>query len=130
MNADLKTFLAWFLRKNIVAALLLAKAFDTSRYGRVVTTGDGYIKTFEEKSVIEGDGWINAGIYLLQKKVVETISPDKICSLERELFPSLIPNNLYGYRGEGSFIDIGTPKSFEKAEKFFSGINSVFKTGD
>jgi len=127
VNADLKTFLAWFLRKNIVAALFLAKAFDTSRYGRVVISSDGHIETFEEKGGIEGDGWINAGIYLLQKRVVETIPPGKTFSLERELFPSLIDKKLYGYRCEGEFIDIGTPKSFLKAEKFFSGLNSVLE---
>lgn len=119
VNADLKTFLEWFLLKNIVAALLLAKTLDTSRFGRVVISSDGHIETFEEKGGIEGDGWINAGIYLLKKKVVETISPGKKFSLERELFPSLIDKKFYGYRYEGEFIDIGTPKSFLKAEKFF-----------
>ena len=120
VNADLETFLAWFLRKRIAAALLLAKVPDTNRYGRVATSNDGRIETFEEKGGIEGEGWINAGIYLLQKKVVETISPGKTFSLERELFPGLIGKKLYGYRCEGKFIDIGTPKSFLKAEKFFS----------
>ena len=127
VNADLKTFLAWFSQKNILAALLLAKALDTSRYGRVVTAGDGHIETFEEKGGFEGEGFINAGVYLLQKKVVETILPGKAFSLERELFPGLIGKKLYGYRCEGEFIDIGTPKSFLKVEKFFLGINSVLK---
>ena len=127
VNADLKTFLAWFLRKDIVAALLLAKTLDTSRYGRVVIASDDRIETFEEKGGIKGDGWINAGIYLFQKKVLETISPGKAFSLERELFPSLIGKKLYGYRCEREFIDIGTPKSFLKAEKFFSGLNSVLE---
>ena len=40
-NVDLKTFFAWFLRKNVVAALLLAKAFDISRYGRVCGLKEG-----------------------------------------------------------------------------------------
>jgi len=127
VNADLKTFLAWFLRKDTVAALLLAKTLDTSRYGRVVIASDDRIETFEEKGGIKGDGWINAGIYLLQKKFVETIPPGKAFSLERESFPSLIGKKLYGYRCEGEFIDIGTPKSFLKAEKFFSGLNSVLE---
>ena len=127
VNADLESFLEWFLQKNIVAALLLAKVVDTSRYGRVVSATDGHIKTFEEKGGIAGDGWINAGVYLLEKKVVETISPGQTFSLERELFPSLIGKKLYGYRCEEEFIDIGTPKSFLKAEKFFSGLNSVLK---
>jgi len=129
VNADLKTFLEWFLRKNIVAALLLAKTIDTSRYGRVVISRNGHIEIFEEKGGIEVDGWINAGIYLLQKKFVETIPLGKTFSLERELLPSLVGKKFYGYRCEGEFIDIGTPKSFLKAEKFFSGLNSALEPG-
>ena len=125
VNADLEIFLAWFLRNNIAGALVLAKALDTTRYGKVVIASDDCIESFEEKGGSEGEGWINAGIYLLKKKVVETISPYKPFSLERELFPSLIRNKLYGYRCEGEFIDIGTPKSFLKAEKFFHGLNNV-----
>ena len=127
VNADLETFLAWFLRKRIAAALLLAKVHDTNRYGRVVTSNDGRIETFEEKGGIEGEGWINAGIYLLQKKVVETISPGKTSSLERELFPGLIGKKIHGYHCEGEFIDIGTPKSFQESENFFSALNSVLE---
>jgi D-glycero-alpha-D-manno-heptose 1-phosphate guanylyltransferase len=122
VNADFKAFLEWFLRKNIIGALLLAKVLDSSRYGRVVTSSDDHIETFEEKGGFGGEGFINAGVYLLQKKVVETIPPGKTFSLERELFPSLIRNKLYGYECKGEFIDIGTPKSFLEAEKFFSGL--------
>jgi len=127
VNSDFEAFLEWFFRKNIVGAILQAKVLDVSRYGRILTASDGHIETFEEKGGSEREGWINAGIYLLQKKVVETIPSGKIFSLERELFPSLIGKNLYGYRCEGEFIDIGTPKSFLKAEKFFSGLNSVLE---
>ena len=121
-DVDFKAFLEWFLRKNIAVAIILAKALETSRYGRTVITDDGHIETFEEKGGFEGEGWINAGIYLVRKKVVESIPPGRSFSLERELFPSLIGKKFYGYRCEREFIDIGTPRSFEKAEKFFSGI--------
>ena len=127
VSADFKAFLEWFLHKNIVAALLLAKILDSSRYGRVTAASDEHIEAFEEKGGFEGEGFINAGVYLIQKKVVEAISPGKAFSLERELFPSLIGKKLYGYRCEGEFIDIGTPKSFLKAEKFFSGLNNVLE---
>ena len=127
INADLKAFLRWFLRKNIVAALLLVKSLDMKRYGKVVIASDNRVEAFEEKSGIEGEGLINAGIYLLKKKFVETIPPGTAFSLELELFPNLIGKKLYGYRCEGEFIDIGTPKSFRKAEKFFSGLNIVLK---
>ena len=41
-------------------------------------------------------------------------------SLEREYFPFLVGKGLYGYKTNGHFIDIGTPESFEEAEKHLS----------
>jgi len=120
VNVDLKNFLAWFLRKNIVAALILRKMPDSSQYGRVVLTEDGCIESFEEKGKNTGPGWVNAGIYLLKRKLVETIPPGKVYSLEREFFPRLVGRNLYGYRCKGQFIDIGTPESYSQTDAFFS----------
>jgi len=119
INADLNAFLEWFLRKDLAAALILTKVHDTSRYGRVVSAGNGCIQAFKEKGENEGHGWINAGIYLLKKKLVKTIPSGNPYSLEREFFPLLIGKGLYGYRCAGEFIDIGTPESYAQAEAFF-----------
>ena len=120
VNADLNTFLAWFLRKNIVAAVFLTKSINTSRYGKIITTSDGGIEVFEEKGGIEGNGWINAGVYLLKRKLVETIPSGKAFSLEREFFQGLIGKNLHGYKCKTQFLDIGTPGSYAEAKSFFS----------
>jgi NDP-sugar pyrophosphorylase family protein len=119
VNADLNAFLEWFLRKDLAAALILTKVHDTSRYGRVMSAEDGRIQAFEEKSENEGYGWINAGIYLLKKKLMKTIPSGKTYSLEREFFPLLIGKGLCGYRCAREFIDIGTPESYAQAEAFF-----------
>lgn len=122
INADLNAFLEWFLRKDLDAALILTEVHDTSRYGRVVSAGDSRIQAFEEKGENEGHGWINAGIYLLKKKLVKTIPSGNPYSLEREFFPLLIGKGLYGYRCTGQFLDIGTPESYSRAEAFFKGL--------
>jgi NDP-sugar pyrophosphorylase family protein len=42
-------------------------------------------------------------------------------SLEREMFPAWIGGRgLYGYRGGGHFLDIGTPGDYETAGQFFA----------
>ena len=47
--------------------------------------------------------------------MLDEIPPDRNVSIEREVFPKLIGNGLYGIRQEGYWIDIGTPERFLEA---------------
>ena len=120
MDADLAGYLHWFLQKGLEASLALAQVFDTSRFGQVTVDEDERIMRFEEKGSHQGPGWINAGIYLLRKEILQLIPEGMNYSLEGGLFPNLLPERLYGYRSEGKFIDIGTPESYSQAENFFA----------
>jgi NDP-sugar pyrophosphorylase family protein len=75
---------------------------------------------FTEKGAEAGAGWINAGVYLIARSLLQTIPTGRPVSLEQEVFPSWIGQGLYGYAGEGRFWDIGTPESYTNAEEFFS----------
>ena len=37
-------------------------------------------------------------------------------SIEKEFFPSMIEKDLYAYKSNTKFIDIGTPKNFHLAK--------------
>lgn len=100
-------------------SLLLTRVDDTGRYGRVSLDATDRVVEFQEKGPHEGPGWINAGVYLVEKAVIQGIPPDRECSLEKEVFPGLIGCGLHGYRGGGRFLDIGTPESFGRAPAFF-----------
>ena len=52
-------------------------------------------------------------------EVIESIPSGRAVSLEREIFPSWIGRGMFGYKNSGAFIDIGTPESFQAAQKFF-----------
>lgn len=118
-DANLGEFWAWRAGKGAEAALLLTQVSDTRRYGRVQVEGDGRVLKFEEKGGTEGPGWINAGIYLLDRSLLLTIPEGIPVSLEREMFPAWMERGLYGYGNQGRFLDIGTPESYALAEKFF-----------
>ena len=47
--------------------------------------------------------------------MLDLIPPDREVSIEREVFPKLVGNGLYGRRLEGYWIDIGTPERFLQA---------------
>jgi NDP-sugar pyrophosphorylase family protein len=93
---------------------------DTKRYGRVHVDVKGRVLGFDEKADKSEPGWINAGIYLLNRPLLLTIPADCAVSLEQEMFPAWIGRGLYGYRSKGRFLDIGTPEAYVLAEQFFA----------
>lgn len=111
-------FLAFHAAKAAEASLLLTPMADTTRYGRVFLDGEDRVVRFEEKGAHRGEGWINAGVYLLGASLIRSIPVGRPVSLEREIFPSLTA--LFGLRVPGPFLDIGTPEDYARAAAFFS----------
>lgn len=118
--ADLNAFWTWHCTRGAAATILLTEVADTTRYGRVLVDADGRVLSFAEKDGGSGPGWINAGVYLCRRNLLETIPPDHEISLEREMFPNWIGASLFGFRSQGRFLDIGVPESYAQAESFFS----------
>lgn len=118
-DVDLNAMYAWHNAHQANATLALVHLPDTSRYGCVVTDDENHLTRFEEKKEKSGAGWINGGVYLLRRGFIESIPTDHTVSIERETFPNWIGRELYGWKSEGRFIDIGTPESYSSAESFF-----------
>ncbi len=122
-DLDLAAYLQWFQAVGAVAALLLTEAADTGRYGRVEQDRSGRIVSFSEKGQNASQGWINAGVYLFRRAVLDRIPAGVPWSLERSLLPDLLPEGLFGFHCRGAFIDIGTPQSYATAERLFTAGN-------
>jgi mannose-1-phosphate guanylyltransferase len=115
-DLDLTAQLEQHDKTGAAATLALVAVDDTSAYGVVPTKPDGEVEAFLEKQ--EGDvptNRINAGAYILERSTIEAIPPGRPVSFEREIFPSLVGNGLYGYPAEGYWIDIGTPERYLEA---------------
>jgi mannose-1-phosphate guanylyltransferase len=115
-DIDLTAELEQHERTGAQATLALYPVDDTSSYGVVPTDDAGQVTEFIEK----GSGnpptdRINAGAYVLERDVVESIPAGRAVSFEREVFPSLIGGGLYGYDAAGYWIDIGTPERYLEA---------------
>jgi histidinol-phosphate phosphatase family protein len=118
-QVDLNAFLRWHKERRATASLLLTWVSNTGRYGRVLVNEEGIVQSFKEKGGTRGAGFINAGIYLLSREVLQSIPAHTVVSLEHQVFPSWIGRGLYGYAGGSSFLDIGTPESYAAAQRFF-----------
>jgi NDP-sugar pyrophosphorylase family protein len=120
---SLLDFRAFHRRRCADLSLVLTRVEDCSRYGRVGVAPDDRILRFEEKSQAAGAGWVNAGIYLLQRSLIEEIPADAPASLERDLFPIWAAGKrCCGFLSGAPFLDIGTPESYAQAEAFFAPV--------
>lgn len=101
-------------------AALVIKPAEGSRYGNIVTGPDNTITAFREKQSAEITEWMNAGVYLLQTRLLKRIPLSGAVSLERDIFPSMAAEGRLGYfKSEGRFLDIGLPESYYFAQQFF-----------
>ena len=100
-----------------VATIGLYPVDDPSSYGLVRRREDGEVLGFLEKpdpEEIDTDE-VNAGAYVLERSVVDLIPPGRAVSIEREIFPRLVGQGLFGRRLEGYWMDIGTPERYLQA---------------
>ncbi len=118
-EVDLQELCRLHCARHARATIVLAQVEDTSRFGRVQTDSSGAVTSFQEKGGAASAGWINAGVYCLNREVAENIPPGQALSLEREVFPRLVGTGLFGFKAGREFLDIGTPQSYEEAQSFF-----------
>jgi NDP-sugar pyrophosphorylase family protein len=118
-DVELAHFLEFHRRTKARASLALAEVSDTSRYGSVFTDPGGRVVGFEEKGGARSPGRINAGVYLLQRDLLDHLPKTGRVSLEKDILPRWVgTGGVWGFGG-GRFIDIGTPGSYAAADTFF-----------
>jgi len=117
-HADLGAFWEWHSARGADGTLLLTEVPDAARYGQIRVDHNGRVLRFDEKGAATGPGWINAGIYLLSQRLIQTIPAREAVSIERQMFPAWLDSDLYGFKSDGRFLDIGTPESYAAAEEF------------
>jgi mannose-1-phosphate guanylyltransferase len=55
---------------------------------------------------------ISAGVYVLERAVLDLLEPGEPASIERDVFPRLVGDGLYGCVSRGYWLDIGTPERY------------------
>ncbi|MEY4232411.1 MAG: hypothetical protein RL144_611 [Actinomycetota bacterium] len=97
--------------------LHLTKVEDARAYGCVPTDSNGRVTAFLEKMENPVTNQINAGCYVFNPRVLESIPLDTVVSVERETFPALVASGaaVYGYIESSYWVDIGTPHALMNA---------------
>jgi mannose-1-phosphate guanylyltransferase len=113
-DLDLTAQMEHHVRTGATATLALTPVDDPSAYGLVRTRKSGEVTEFVEKPApdqIDTQN-ISAGAYVLERAVLDMLEPDQPASIERDVFPRLVGEGLYGCVSEGYWLDIGTPERY------------------
>ena len=99
--------------------LYLTEVADARAYGSVELLTGERVKSFLEKMDNPPSNLINAGCYVFNRAVIESIPEGKVVSVERETFPQLLAadKKVFGYVDRSYWLDIGTPAALIKGSK-------------
>jgi NDP-sugar pyrophosphorylase family protein len=118
-DTDLREVLRYHAEKQAEATIVVARVMNPAGYGLVEADHEGKVVRFTEKppeDEVIGDT-INAGIYVLEKSVLERIPREGAQSFERDIFPTLLAQGarISAYLTRSYWQDIGSPQKYLEA---------------
>jgi mannose-1-phosphate guanylyltransferase len=113
-DIDLTSQIAQHEATGARATLALVPVPDPTAYGVVILEDDGSVRDFVEKPSPDKvqSNLISAGAYVLERSILELVPAERNVSIEREIWPLLVGNGLYGFASESYWLDIGTPARY------------------
>jgi mannose-1-phosphate guanylyltransferase len=118
-DLDLTAQIAQHERTGATGTLALVPVPDPSSYGLVRVREDRSVDEFLEKpspDAVLDTNLISAGAYVLERSILDLSPPDRNVSIEREIWPVLVDDGLYGYVDDAAYwLDIGTPERYLQA---------------
>ncbi|HTR75054.1 MAG TPA: NDP-sugar synthase [Solirubrobacterales bacterium] len=114
-DLDLTALLRAHGESGARATLGLYEVEDSSAFGLVERDAAGAVTAFTEKTGKAVPGMVSAGMYVLERSVLDLVPPEQKFSIEREVFPELVGAGLYAMPLTGYWMDIGTPDRYLEA---------------
>jgi mannose-1-phosphate guanylyltransferase len=116
-DLDVTDLVAHHERVGARATLALTEVEDPRAYGLVRIGDEGAVTEFIEKPSADRIDTrnVSAGVYVLERAVVDMLPEDRPASIERDVFPQLVGGGLYGCVCSGYWLDIGTPERYLEA---------------
>ncbi|XOQ44615.1 MAG: UTP--glucose-1-phosphate uridylyltransferase [Clostridium sp.] len=126
-DIDLSDLVRFHKQKQADVTIAVTRVPNPSNYGVIEYDEFGFATTFTEKpkpGEAKSD-FINAGIYVFEPKVLDRIPANRVVSVEKETFPTLLKEGykIAVYHGGSYWIDIGTPEKYAQVHgDIFSGL--------
>lgn len=116
-TVNLKELFSFHVKKKSSLTITLKQLEDNVRYGNVEIDDDNRIVEYSENKS-SSDGYINSGVYLVNRNVFNSLKLPNVFSIETDCFAKFYKTkNFFGFIYSGLFIDIGIPEDYYRAQK-------------
>jgi len=115
-HVDLAAMAGIHNRDKTFLTMALKQVADCGRFGRVKISDNGVITEFMEKST-NGPGWINGGIYMLNRCLLSEYQLPVKFSFEQDLVePNVASICPVAFQSGAYFVDMGVPEDYARAQ--------------
>ncbi len=119
VSMDVSGEIRTHLETKAAVTIALTPVDNPCEFGIVRTAEDGEILEFKEKPRPEEvfSNLINAGVYVLQRDVLDSVPEDTFFDFSKDLVPSLMAQGrrIQGHRIDGVWMDVGRPRDLLRA---------------
>lgn len=119
MNIDIRGLYEDHQKSGAAVTMAVTEVDDPSEFGVIETDANGFVKRFQEKPKREEalSNMINAGVYVLNKEVMDLVPENGPYDFAKQLFPALLSRGakIRAHRITGTWLDIGRPADLHKA---------------
>lgn len=120
-SPDVAALMDFHSERSALATFWLTSARVVSEFGVLELSGDGFVERFLEKPAPEetDSHLVNAGIVLLEPKLLQRIPPDTFFSFESGLLPTMVKERepLFGMFDGSYWMDTGRPRTYLAANR-------------
>jgi|SRR6185437_10785770 D-glycero-alpha-D-manno-heptose 1-phosphate guanylyltransferase len=124
MEINFSELLSFHSKKQALATIAVRRIENAGRYGTVEVSAGNRVTAFVEKTGKEAPGLVNAGVYVFDRAIFDSI-PNGPSSLEKDIFPNLLDRGVYAVEQQGMFIDIGTPEDYARAQELYDRMHTA-----
>ena len=130
-QADLGAVAALYRRRGGIGVLTLAEVEDTRPYGVAALGPEDRIVRFVEKPAPSDapSHWINAGVAVWSRTVLDRIPSGKPVSFEQEILPGLLGEGVFGFRLAGYWDDAGSPERLLRSQRLLFDDHRAVRVG-
>lgn len=114
-----KDFCDFFEKKKRAPSLALVDPRDRKDGGYVTIDDNHKILSFNEKE-FKQNTFLSVGFYFFDRSILNKI-PTPPASWEKDVFPALLKEGIYGYVSDKELFDIGTPERLDYFKQAYFG---------
>ena len=122
-DIDFEALLQFHNQQHPDLTMVLRHVENVSRYGEVCIDHEQRVVSFREKEASNGAGFINGGIYVVNKKLFDGFQQGQRFSFETDILQSRYKQQVFkAYASNTYFIDIGIPEDYARAQTLLADL--------